>query len=119
MNRTGKEIMACRIAEAIKDTFSKKESSAIPLHWKQDTEPGTAAKGKGDVRPNMEESTDDTGKNQSLQMERDNENCNSNSDTLKSTISANLTVDSDDTKATFPKRDKRYKKTKNEDFLWF
>lgn len=119
MNRTGKEIMACRIAEAIKDTLSKKESSAIPLHWKQDTDTGTATKGKGDMRPNMEESADDTEKNQSLQMERDNENCNSNSDTLKSTISANLTVDSDDTKATFPKRDKRYKKTKNEDFLWF
>ena len=88
MNRTGKEIMACRIAEAIKDTLSKKESSAIPLHWKQDTDTGTATKGKGDMRPNMEESADDTEKNQSLQMERD-ENCNSNSDT--STLQCGVT----------------------------
>jgi hypothetical protein len=66
MNRAGKEIMACRIAEAIKDTLSKKETSTIPLPWKQDTDRRTATIGKGDMGPHMDGSADDTEKNQIL-----------------------------------------------------
>jgi len=121
MNRAGKEIMACRIAEALKDTLLKKETSNIPLPWKQDTYRRTAIIGKGETGPNMDASAYDTEKNQSLRMGRDNENCNtnSNSDISKSAISSNLTENSNDNKVMLPKRDKRCIKTKNEDFLWF
>ena len=66
INRAGKEIMACRIAEAIKDTLSKKETTTIPLPWKQDTDRRTTTIGKGDMGPNMDASADDTEKNQPL-----------------------------------------------------
>jgi len=120
MNRGGKEMMACRIAEAIKDTLLKKETSTIPLPWKQDTD-RTATIEKEEIGLNKDASADDTEKNQSLRMGRDNKNCNSNSnsDISKSTTSSNLTVNSNDNKMMLPKRDKRCIKTKNEDFLWF
>jgi len=80
MNRAGKEIMACRIAEVIKDTLSKKGTTTTPLPWKQDTDRWTTTTGKGDMGPNMDASADDTEKNQSLRTGRDKEDCNSNSD---------------------------------------
>jgi len=121
MNQAGKEMMACRIAEAIKDTLLKKETSNIPLPWKQDTDRRTAIIEKEEMGPNKDASADDTEKSQSLRMGRDNEDCNSNSnsDISKSTISSNLTVNSNDNKMMLPNRDKRCIKTKNEDFLWF
>jgi len=105
MNRAGKEMMACRIAEAIKDTLLKKETSTIPLPWKQDTDRRTATIEKEEMGPNKDASADDTEKNQSLRMGRDNEDCNSNSNTdiSKSTISSNLTVNSNDNKMMLPK----------------
>ena len=51
--------MACRIAEAIKDTLLKKETSTIHLPWKQDTDRRTATIGKGETGPNMDASADD------------------------------------------------------------
>jgi len=121
MNRAGKEIMACKIAEAIKDTLMKKETTTTPLPWKQDINKRTATIGEGYMGPSMDASADDTEKNQPPQMGRDNENCNSNSysDTSQGTSYTNLTVDSNDNKEILAKREKRCIKTKNEDFLWF
>jgi hypothetical protein len=101
MNQAGKKRMAYRIAEAIKDTFTKKETSTIPLTWKQDTGRRIATIGKG----NMGASAEDTEKNQTLRIGRDKGNCNSNSnkDTSKSEIPSTGTVDSNENKATLPK----------------
>ena len=42
MKLSGKEIMAQRIGELIKETFLKTKTSSIPLHWKQDIDKRTA-----------------------------------------------------------------------------
>jgi lysophospholipase L1-like esterase len=121
MNRAGKERMAHRIAEAIKEVLSKKETSTIPLPWKQETDRSTAITGKGNEGSNMNASAEDKERDQTLRIGRDNGNCNSNSnnDTSKSESFSAGTVDSSENKATLPKRQKRYIKNKNEDFLWF
>jgi lysophospholipase L1-like esterase len=63
MNRAGKERMAHRIAEAIKEVLSKKETSTIPLPWKQDTGRSIATRGKGNGGgPNTNASAEDSEK---------------------------------------------------------
>jgi hypothetical protein len=113
--------MAHRIAEVIKEELSKKETSTIPLPWKQDIGRSIATIGKGNGGPNTNASAEDKEKDQTLRIGRDNGNYNSNSNnnTSKSEISSTGTVDSSENKVTLPKRDKRCRKNKNEDFLWF
>jgi hypothetical protein len=48
MKRAGKEIMAQRIAEHIKETFLKRETSTITLQWKQDIVKRTVSSWKND-----------------------------------------------------------------------
>ena len=66
MNRADKERMAHRIVEAIKEVLSKKETSTIPLPWKQDTGRIIATIGKGNGGPNMNASAEHKEKDQTL-----------------------------------------------------
>jgi hypothetical protein len=95
MKLAGKEIMAHRIAELIRETISKKKTSTIPLHWRLDTDKRTAPTQKCDTGSSIDGSAGNTKMNQSLSIGCDNENSN------------------------HAKQDKKCIKAKNENFLWF
>jgi hypothetical protein len=126
MNIAGKEIMAKRIAEHIREAFSKRKSSTITLQWKQDVVKTSASTGKYDTETRMDETVDNKQENVLLLTGNDDENSNYNSDNsncdngdnLKDTIILNPVTGCSDNKGILPKRDRKCLKAKN-DFLWF
>jgi len=60
MKLAGKEIMAHRIAEHIRETFSKKKTSTIPLNWKLDIDRRTAPTRKCDTGSSIDGSASNT-----------------------------------------------------------
>ena len=76
MTKAGKGIMAQRIAEQIKKTFSKRETQTITLQWKQDMDNSTELTGEDDIETNVDEAVVNMQGNLSLLMGIDNENSN-------------------------------------------
>jgi len=95
MKLAGKEIIAHRIAELIRETSLKKKTSTIPLLWKLDFDKRTARTRKCDIGSNIDGSAVNMQMDQSLSIACNNETPNRT------------------------KRDKICLKAKNEDFLWF
>jgi hypothetical protein len=119
MNTAGKEIMAQRIAEHIRETFSMKKTSTIILQGKQDMEERTALTWKHDTETSMDETADVRQENLSLLTGNDNGNPNRDSDNTKDTTILNSVTGGNENRGTALKRDRRCQKAKNEDFLWF
>jgi hypothetical protein len=119
MNTAGKEIMAQRIAEHIRETLSMRKTSTITLQWKQDMVKRTALTWKHDTGTSVDETADDRQENLSPLTGNDNENPNRNSDNSKDTTILNSVTGENESRGTVPKRDRKCLKAKNEDFLWF
>jgi hypothetical protein len=111
--------MAQRIAEHIREIFSKRETSTITLQWKQDMIKKTALTGKYDTETSMDETVDNVQENLSLLMGNENKNLNYNSDNSKDIIISNPVTGCSENKGILPKRDRKCLKAKNEEFLWF
>jgi hypothetical protein len=94
MDIAGKEIMATRIAEHIREAFSKRKSSTITLQWKQDVVKTTASTGKHDTDTRMDETLDNKQENLLLLMGNDDENSNYNSDNSNCDNGENLKIQS-------------------------
>jgi hypothetical protein len=128
MNTAGKEQMAQRFAEHIRETSSKKETSPITLKWKQDVAKRIVSPRKYDSETNMGETVDNPQENQSLKSGIDNENANNNSENPKETIflssvtdcSKNSLKDVDTSFSISNLKSSRRKKpsTRSDDFLW-
>ena len=91
MKLAGKEIMAQRIAELIKETFSKKETSTIPLHWKQGIDKRTALTWICDTGSSTDGTAGNMEENQSSSIECDNENSTLKRDNPKDATPQNST----------------------------
>ena len=94
MTKAGKGIMAQRIAEQIKETFSKRDTHTITLQWKQDMDNSTELTGKDDIVTNVDEAVVNIQGNLSLLMGNDSENSNDNSGNTKDTSSKMQDMDS-------------------------
>jgi len=103
MKLSGKEIMAQRIAELIKETFSKKKTSTIPLHWKQDIDKRTVPTWICDTRSSTDGTAGNMQENQSLSIECDNENTTLNRDNPKDATLLNSASDGGVNKVILPK----------------
>ena len=119
MTKAGKGIMAQRIAEQIKETFSKRETHTITLQWKQDMDNSTELLGKDDIETNVDEAVVNMQGNLSLLMGDDNENSDYNSGDTKDISTVNCETGCSENKGSLPKRDRKCLKAKSEDFLWF
>jgi len=74
MKLAGKEIIAHRIAELIRETLPKKKTSTIPLLWKLDIDKRSAPTRKCDTGSSIDGSAVNTQMDQSLSTECNNEN---------------------------------------------
>jgi hypothetical protein len=119
MKRAGKEIMAQRIAEHIKENFLKRETPTITLQWKQDIVKRTVLSWKNDTETSMEGIVDNVKENLTLLMGNDNENSYYNSDNSKNLINLDSVTGCRENKGILPKRDRKCLKAKSEYFLWF
>ena len=106
MNLAGKELIAQRIMEHIKEHFTKKETSTITLQWKQ-MDNRTASIREYDPRASTDVTTTYIQEKQTSFLN------NNNSKDTNSVIGCSVG------KATVPKRDKKCLIEKNEDFLWY
>jgi hypothetical protein len=115
MNKIGKEIMALRIAENIRETFSNGTTSTIILQWKKDMDKGTVSTWK----PDTDISRDETTENLTLPRGKDNGNPKDNNNNSRDSVILNSELDCSENRSLLPKRDRKGLKAKNEDFLWF
>lgn len=115
----GKEIMAQRIVELIKETLSKKKTSTIPLHWKQDIDKRTAPTWICDTGSSTDGTAGNMQGNQSLSIECDNKNSNLNRDNPQDATPLNSALDGSVNKVILPIQDKKCLKAKDEDFYGF
>jgi len=119
MTKAGKGIMAQRIAEQIKETFSKRETHTITLQGKQDADNSTELIRENNIETNVDEAVVNMKGNLSLLMGNDNENSNDNSSNTKDTSTIKFETGCSENKDPLPKRDRKCLKAKSEDFLWF
>jgi hypothetical protein len=119
MNIAGKEQMAQKIAEHIREAFSERETSPVTLQWKQDIVKRTASTWKYDTETNMDEALDNLQENQASLKGIDRENSHNNSDNSKGTVMWNSVTGCSENKGILPKRDRKCLKAKNENFYGF
>ena len=93
MNLTGKELISQRIMEHIKEFFSKKETSTIKLHWKQEMNKRNTLTWEYDPETDMEASIGHSQEEQTL---------NFNDKIIEST-DVNSAIESRVDKASLPK----------------
>jgi len=116
MNIAGKEIMVQRIAENIRETFSKGTTSTITLQWKQDIDKGTVSTWKPDTDISRDETTENMQENLTLPRGKDNGNPKDNNDNSRDSIILNSVLDCSENRRLLPKRDRKGLKAKKEDF---
>jgi hypothetical protein len=102
MTKAGKEIMAQRIAEQIKETFSKRETHTITLQWKQDMDNSTELIGETNIETNLDEAVVNMKGNLSPLTGNDNENSNHNSSNTKDTSSIKFETGCNEKKIHYP-----------------
>jgi hypothetical protein len=119
MNIVGKEIMVQRIAEKVRETFSKGTTSTIILRWKKDMDKGTVSTWKPDTEISRDETTENMQENLTSPRGKDNGNPKDNDDNSRDSIILNSVLDCSENRSLLPKRDRKGLKAKNEDFLWF
>jgi len=108
MNLAGKELIAQRIMEHIKEHLTKRETSTITLRWKQEMDKRTASTREHDPGTSTDVSTAYIQENQTSYLNNNNS---------KDTTDTNSVIGCSVGKATLPKRDKKCLKEKNGDFL--
>jgi len=140
MTKARKGIMAQKIAQQIKETFSKRDTEGNqPLPMGNDSENSkdnssntkdTSSKmqdmdnsiesiGKDDIETNVDGAVVNMQGNLSLLMENDNVNANDNSDNTKDISTVKCEIECSEKKGSLPKRDRKCLKAKSDDFLWF
>jgi hypothetical protein len=118
MKKAGKEVMAQRIVEHIREIFSRGKHLPLPCNGSKILSRGLHCHEKM-IETSMDGTVDNMQENLSLLMGNDKENSNYNSDNSKDLLILDSVTGCSENKGILPKRERKCLKAKNEDFLWF